>query len=138
MAPKGKKFEKVRLVEIAKEAGCHYATMLTVSKPNRVEEVIRNAVEIAWEVGPTFVQLYTPCILEIGKQSMEGLDEMKDSEKLGGRFVPRTYVTDEGQEIIDRLKVEKKERKLRLKEQMKAEKEARQAAVERESELVPA
>ena len=48
MAPKGKKFDKVRLVEIAKEAGCHYATMLTVSKPNRVEEVIRNAVEIAW------------------------------------------------------------------------------------------
>ena len=138
MAPKGKKFEKVRLVEIAKEAGCHYATMLTVSKPNRVEEVIRNAVEIAWEVGPTFVQLYTPCILEIGKQSMEGLDEMKDSEKLNGRFVPRTYVTDEGQEIIDRLKVEKKDRKLRLKEQMKAEKAARQAAVERESELVPA
>jgi Fe-S cluster biogenesis protein NfuA len=63
---------------------------------------------------------------------------MKDSEKLYGRFVPRTYVTDEGQEIIDRLKVEKKDRKLRLKEQMKAEKAARQAAVERESELVPA
>ena len=138
MAPKGKKFEKVRLVEIAKEAGCHYATMLTVSKPNRVEEVIRNAVEIAWEVGPTFVQLYTPCILEIGKQSMEGLDEMKDAEKLHGRFVPRTYVTDEGQEIIDRLKVEKKERKLRLKERMKAEQQARQAAVAKENELVPA
>ena len=137
MAPKGKAFEKVRLVEIAKEAGCAYATMLTVSKPNRVEEVIRNAVEIAWEVGPTFVQLYTPCILEIGKQSMEGLDEMKDAEKLHGRFVPRTYVTDEGQEIIDRLKVEKKERKLRLKERMKAEQQARQAAVARESELVP-
>ena len=40
MAPKGKNFEKVRLVEIAKEAGCAYSTMLTVSKPNRVEEVI--------------------------------------------------------------------------------------------------
>ena len=138
MAPKGKKFDKVRLVEIAKEAGCHYSTMLTVSKPNRVEEVIRNAVEIAWEVGPTFVQLYTPCILEIGKQSMEGLDEMKSSEKIGERFVQREYVTEEGQVIIDRLKSEKKERKLRLKEQMKAEKAARQAAVERESELVPA
>ena len=111
MAPKGKKFDKVRLVEIAKEAGCAYATMLTVSKPNRVEEVINNAVHIAREVGPTFVQLYTPCILEIGKQSMEGLDEMKDSEQIGGRFVPRTYVTDEAQIVIDRLKQEKKERK---------------------------
>ena len=138
MAPKGKKFEKVRLVEIAKEAGCHYSTMLTVSKPNRVEEVIRNAVEIAWEVGPTFVQLYTPCILEIGKQSMEGLDEMKSSEKIGERFVQREYVTEEGQVIIDRLKSEKKERKLRLKEQMKAEKAARAARAEAQAELVPA
>ena len=138
MAPKGKKFDKVRLVEIAKEAGCHYSTMLTVSKPNRVEEVIRNAVEIAWEVGPTFVQLYTPCILEIGKQSMEGLDEMKSSEKIGERFVQREYVTEEGQVVIDRLKTEKKERKLRLKEQMKAEKAARAARAEAQAELVPA
>ena len=111
MAPKGKNFEKVRLVEIAKEAGCAYSTMLTVSKPNRVEEVIQNAVYIAREVGPTFVQLYTPCILEIGKQSMEGLDEMKDSEQIGGRFVNRSYITDEAQAVIDRLKQEKKERK---------------------------
>jgi pyruvate ferredoxin oxidoreductase beta subunit len=137
MAPQGKKFEKVRLVEIAKEAGCHYATMLTVSKPNRVEEVIKNAVEIAWEVGPTFVQLYTPCILEIGKQSMEGLDEMKDSEKIGGRFVQREYVTPEAQVVIDRLKTEKKDRKKALKQLMKEEQEARQAAA-RENELTPA
>jgi hypothetical protein len=36
------------------------------------------------------------------------------------------------------LKVEKKERKLRLKERMKAEQQARQAAVAKENELVPA
>ena len=116
MAPKGKAFDKVRLVEIAKEAGCAYSTMLTVSKPNRVEEVIQNAVHIAREIGPTFVQLYTPCILEIGKQSMEGLDEMKDSEKIGGRFVARSYITDEAQALVDRLKVEKKERKKAAKQ----------------------
>jgi pyruvate ferredoxin oxidoreductase beta subunit len=115
MAPHGKKFEKVRLLEIAREAGCAYAIMLTVSKPNRVEEAIQNAVYIAREVGPTFVQLYTPCILEIGKQSMEGLDEMKDSEQIGGRFVSKQFVTDEAQVVIDRLKVEKKERKLARK-----------------------
>ena len=61
---------------------------------------------------------------------------MKDSEKIGGRFVPRTYVTDEGQEIIDRLKVEKKERKLAFKQKMKDDLLARKARVERE--LVPA
>ena len=42
---------------------------------------------------------------------MEGLDEMKDSEQIGGRFVNRSYITDEAQAVIDRLKQEKKERK---------------------------
>ena len=93
--------------------------MLTVSKPNRVQEAIQNAVYIAREVGPTFVQLYTPCILEIGKQSMEGLDEMKDSEKIGGRFVSKEYITDEAQVVIDRLKADKKERKLAAKRMKK-------------------
>jgi len=66
---------------------------------------------VAREIGPTFVQLYTPCILEIGKQSMEGLDEMKDSEQIGGRFVQKEYVTDEARKLIDHLKEEKKARK---------------------------
>ena len=111
MAPKGKNFEKVRLAEIAREAGCAYVAVLTVSKPNRVEQVIKNAVMVAREIGPTFVQLYTPCILEIGKQSMEGLDEMKDSEQIGGRFVQKEFITDEAQQLIDHLAAEKKERK---------------------------
>ena len=95
MAPVGKQFDKVRMPEIAREAGCHYVAYLTVSKPNRVEKAIRNAIFVAREFGPTYVQLYTPCILEIGKQSMEGLDEMKDAESIGGRFVMKEYVTDE-------------------------------------------
>ena len=46
---------------------------------------------------------------------------MKDSEKIGERFVARAYVTDEAQAVIDRLKAEKKERKLarkKLKQEM--------------------
>ena len=54
---------------------------------------------------------------------MEGLDEMKDSEKIGGRFVARSYITDEAQVLVDRLKVEKKERKLAAKK-LKKEKAA--------------
>ena len=81
MAPMGKIFDKVRLPEIARESGCHYVVNCTVSKPSLVEKVIRNAVLIAREIGPTYLQLYTPCILEIGKDSMEGLQEMRDSEK---------------------------------------------------------
>ena len=111
MAPSGKNFDKVRLPEIAREAGCHYVAMLTVSKPGRVEKALRTAVMVAREIGPTYLQLYTPCILEIGKQSMEGLDEMKESEEIGGRFVMKEYISDQAQELIDTLAAEEKARK---------------------------
>ena len=42
---------------------------------------------------------------------MEGLDEMKDSEQIGGRFVQKEFVTEEAQKLIDHLKEEKKARK---------------------------
>jgi len=46
---------------------------------------------------------------------MEGLDEMKDSETIGGRFVQKAYINDAAQVVIDRLKSEKKERMLAAK-----------------------
>ena len=84
----------VALPEIARESGCHYVVNCTVSKPSLVEKVIRNAVHIAREIGPTYLQLYTPCILEIGKNSMEGLQEMRDSEKPAERFAYKEYVSE--------------------------------------------
>jgi pyruvate ferredoxin oxidoreductase beta subunit len=108
MAPAGKRFEKIRLPEIARESGCHYVASLTVSKPNRVEKAIRQGVLIAREVGPTYIQLYTPCILEIGKQSMEGLAEMRDSEGPGERFEFREYISDEAKQYLAKIEAEKK------------------------------
>lgn len=108
MAPKGKAFEKVRLPEIAREAGCCYIVQMTVSKPSAVERVVRNAVLLAREVGPTYLQIYTPCILEIGKNSMEGLQEMRDSEKPGERFNYKEYITDEAKSFLDDIKEKKK------------------------------
>jgi len=119
MAPKGKQFDKVNLPQIAFEAGCHYVVIMTASKPNRVEQAIKNAVYVAREIGPTYIQIYTPCILEIGKQSMEGLDEMKDSESIGGRFGYKEWVTDEAKELIARKSAEAKERKKLAKQKEK-------------------
>jgi pyruvate ferredoxin oxidoreductase beta subunit len=73
---------------------------LTVSKPGLVERVLKNAVYIAREIGPTYIQLYTPCILEIGKNSMEGLQEMRDSEGKEGRFAFKEYITDEAKQYL--------------------------------------
>lgn len=111
MAPVGKLFDKVRLPEIARESGCHYIVQCTVSKPSLVERVVRQAVMIAREVGPTYLQLYTPCILEIGKNSMEGLQEMKDSEKPNERFAFREYVSDAGRQVIAEMDARAKEKK---------------------------
>lgn len=108
MAPVGKKFDKVRLPEIARESGCHYVVNMTVSKPSLVEKVMRNAVLIAREIGPTYIQMYTPCILEIGKQSQEGLQEMRDSEKPGERFQYREYVSEEAKQFLARIEADKK------------------------------
>ncbi|MEK7285904.1 MAG: thiamine pyrophosphate-dependent enzyme [Nitrospirota bacterium] len=109
MAPIGKQFDKVNLPEIARESGCTYVVCCTVSKPNLVERVIRNAVLLAREVGPTYVQLYTPCILEIGKDSMEGLQEMRDSEKPGERFKLHEYISDDAKKYLADLDAKKKE-----------------------------
>jgi pyruvate ferredoxin oxidoreductase beta subunit len=108
MAPAGKQFDKVRLPEIARESGCHYVAMLTASRPVLVEKAIRNAVHVAREIGPTYVQLYTPCILEIGKQSMEGLQEMRDAEGKGSRFEFKEFVSDEAKTYLTRLAAEQK------------------------------
>ncbi len=121
MAPAGKQFDKVNLPQIAIDSGCHYVASLTTSKPMRVEKVIRNAVMLARELGPTYVQLYTPCILELGMQSMDGINEMKSAEKKGERFEFFEFKTDAASALIDKWEAERNERKEAKK---KAKKEA--------------
>ncbi len=116
MAPVGKKFDKVRLPEIAKESGCVYVVNCTVSKPSLIEKVVKNAVLIAREIGPTYLQLYTPCILEIGKNSMEGLQEMRDAEKPGERFAYKEYVSDQAKAFLADLAEKEKAKKASAKE----------------------
>jgi pyruvate ferredoxin oxidoreductase beta subunit len=116
MAPVGKKFDKVRLPEIARESGCAYVVNCTVSKPSLVEKVVRNAVLIAREIGPTYLQLYTPCILEIGKNSMEGLQEMRDAEKPGERFNYKEFISDEAKAFLADLAEKDKAKKSAAKE----------------------
>ena len=116
MAPVGKLFDKVRLPEIARESGCHYIVNCTVSKPSLVERVVRNAVLIAREIGPTYLQLYTPCILEIGKNSMEGLQEMRDSEKPAERFAFKEYISEPAKQLLAERDAKAKEKKAAAKQ----------------------
>ena len=93
-----------------------YVVNCTVSKPSLVEKVVRNAVLIAREIGPTYLQLYTPCILEIGKNSMEGLQEMRDSEKPGERFNYKEFISDEAKAYLADLAEKDKAKKAAGKE----------------------
>ena len=104
MAPKGKQWDKVPIWQIAIDSGCHYVARLTVSSPKKVEKVIKQAIYVAREVGPTYVHLYTPCILEIGLNSDDGLEEMRRTDK--ERFKFFEYMTDEAKEVIQRRKEE--------------------------------
>ena len=104
MAPTGKKFEKVPMWELAKTAGCHYSVNLTASAPKQVAKVVREAILIAREVGPTYINLYTPCILEIGLSANEGLGEMKAQDK--GRFEMYKYVSPEAEAYLAKCKEE--------------------------------
>jgi pyruvate ferredoxin oxidoreductase beta subunit len=75
-------------------------------------------VHIAREIGPTYLQLYTPCILEIGKNSMEGLQEMRDSEKPSERFAYKEYVSEPAKELLAELAAKEKERNAEAKRQL--------------------
>ena len=104
MAPTGKKFDKVPIWELAKTSGCHYSVNITASAPKAIAKVIREAVLVARKVGPTFINIYTPCILEIGLSANEGLAEMKDKDK--ERFELYKYVSPEAEEYLKQCKEE--------------------------------
>lgn len=61
MAPKGKNFNKIPVFEMAKTSGCAYGAKVTVANPKKLGEVVNKAILIAREVGPSYVQIYTPC-----------------------------------------------------------------------------
>ncbi len=104
MAPKGKQWDKVPMWQLAIDSGCHYVARLTVSSPKRVEKVIKQAIYVAREVGPTYVHLYTPCILEIGLNSDDALEEMRGRDK--ERFKFFEYISEKAKEVIERKKQE--------------------------------
>jgi len=106
MAPTGKKFEKVKMWELAVTSGVHYSMNMTASAPKAVAKAVREAILVAREIGPTFLNIYTPCILEIGLSANEGLGEMKDQDK--DRFASFKYVSDEAAEFLKKCKKEGK------------------------------
>lgn len=81
MAPKGKNFPKIPVFEMARTSGCAYGAKVTVANPKKLGEVVNKAILIAREIGPTYVQIYTPCPTNLKFSPTETIKKAKEAQK---------------------------------------------------------
>jgi len=98
MAPLGKKFDKMDMVGMAKIAGCAYVATVVPNNPRRVESVIKKAVLIAREIGPTYIQAYTSCNIEYAIPTDKVMEDAKTVED--DRYKFTEYVSEEAKEYL--------------------------------------
>jgi len=106
MAPLGKKFSKVPFPEIAREAGCAYVATISPTLPKRLGKVVRRAILVAREIGPSYVQIFCPCPTNFKWPSAQVLQKIKDSQKKG-LFKVREYVSPEAEAYLAGLEAAK-------------------------------
>lgn len=105
MAPKGKKFDKVNMIDLAKAAGCHYVAGVVSAKPMRIGESVRKAIIVARTLGPTYVQIFTPCPTNLKIPSEESIKVGKETER--ERYAFYEYVSEEAKELLTSLEKKK-------------------------------
>lgn len=106
MAPKGKKFPKISLPEIARESGCAYVSVISPAQPKRLEKMVRRAILTAREVGPSYVQIFSPCPTNYKFKPQETVSRIKQHEQ-EGLFKVREYISTEAQNYLASLEGEK-------------------------------
>ncbi|HSW38465.1 MAG TPA: thiamine pyrophosphate-dependent enzyme [Acidobacteriota bacterium] len=110
MAPRGKKFPKISLPVIAREAGCEYVATLSPAYPKRIQNGVRKAVFTAREIGPSYLQIYCPCPTNYKFSSRETAALAKSREK-DGTYPMTEYVSENAQAFLDRMKEEDHEQR---------------------------
>jgi pyruvate ferredoxin oxidoreductase beta subunit len=98
MAPLGKKFEKIDMLSMAQAAGCAYVARVVPIRPRRVETVIKKAVLVAREIGPTYIQAYTSCNIEYAIPTDRVMDDAGNVET--DRYPFYEYITDEAKAYL--------------------------------------
>lgn len=107
MAPKGKKFDKINAVELAKAAGCVYVARIAPTNPKRLARTIKRAVLAARHFGPTFIHAYTSCNIEYSIPTEKVLEDARNREKKDFAFYE--WMTDEVKEYLEQIEAKKKE-----------------------------
>lgn len=98
MAPLGKKFDKLSMVEMAKVAGCAYVATVVPTKPTKVASTIKKAVLIAREVGPTYIQAYTSCNIEYGIPTDKVMEDARNVEN--ERYQFSEFISEEAKQYL--------------------------------------
>lgn len=99
MAPKGKKFQKINMPELAQASGCAYVAAVSPSKPKKLAQAIRRAILVAREVGPTYVQIFAPCPTNYKFKPHDTINKIKQREK-DGTYQIREYISPEAQAYL--------------------------------------
>jgi pyruvate ferredoxin oxidoreductase beta subunit len=86
------------MVGMAKIAGCAYVATVVPNNPRRVESVIKKAVLIAREIGPTYIQAYTSCNIEYAIPTDKVMEDAKTVED--DRYKFSEYMSDDAQEYL--------------------------------------
>lgn len=105
MAPLGKKFPKICMPEVAHQAGCEYVATVSPTSPKRVQNAIRQAVLTAREIGPSYIQIYSPCPTNYKFKSNETTTVAKAREK-DGTYRIVEYISDNAGDFLKQLKEE--------------------------------
>jgi len=95
MAPKGKSFAKIPVFELAQVSGCVYGARVTVASPKKIGMAVRKAILLAREVGPTYVQIYTPCPTNFKFPPQQTINTAKTAEE--GYYSFREFISDDAQ-----------------------------------------
>lgn len=98
MAPRGKLFPKIPLFELARVSGCVYGARVTVASPRIIGESVKKAISIARVVGPTYLQIYTPCPTNKKFPPDRTLAVAKEAES--GYYSFEEFITDEAAQYL--------------------------------------
>ena len=95
MAPEGKKFPKIPVFDLARSSGCAYGARVTVASPKKIGEAVKKAILIARAIGPTYVQIYTPCPTNLKFSPDQTVKVAKDAE--AGYYSFEEFISAEAQ-----------------------------------------
>ena len=102
MAPTGKEFPKVNMAQIARDAGCEYVAAASPAYPKKLESAVKKAILVAREVGPTYIQLFSPCPTNFKMKPNDTINVLKTRIK-DGTYQMIEYVSDDAQAYLKKM-----------------------------------